>query len=112
MSKRDYVMELAKLDLVAKMHLPDIMDVVRRRRAELGEALACLDEAFNADTFGAAVPAFRRAINSIQDLQTETIRRLELGQDGIETVVRNHKRTEEWAVERLEKVEKKIERSY
>jgi hypothetical protein len=103
-----YVIKLSHLDLVRDVHIPVLTEEVRKRRTDLGEALATVGTAFEGELFGAPRQAFRDAVDAIQDLQTETIRRLEMGAEGVGQVVRHHRQMEDGLSAQMRAFEDKL----
>jgi hypothetical protein len=103
-----YIIKLSDLDMVSKVHLPTLIEEVKKRRADLGEASSCTQDAFEGDLFYAPMQVFRDAIDAIQDLQTETVRRIDMGAEGITRIVRHHRHLEDWISNELRRFERDL----
>lgn len=101
-----YVIDMSALDLVAKVHIPALIEEVKKRRTDLGEASGRTQEAFDGDLFYAPAQTFRDVIDAIQDLQTETVKRLDMGAEGVAQIVHHHEHLEVWLSDRLRSFEK------
>jgi hypothetical protein len=104
----DYVIELSELDLARKHDFPELMEAVRNRRARLGEALDAAGDAFHGELFAAPAQAFAAAVDALQDHQTETIRRLEMGAEGLGLVVQRHRELNAWATGEMRAYERAL----
>lgn len=103
-----YVIKLSGLNIASDVHIPNLVEEVRDRRYDLGMSSVYTHGAFDNDPFDIAKAQFRAAIEDLQDLQDKTIRRLDMGADGLRKIVEHHEENESWITDELTEYENEL----